>query len=85
MHSRRAWSFTVTHAAPPFLIVHGDRDPLVPYHQSLLPVDALRAAGVPVTFYTVAGAGHGGFVDPQIGILVRKFLAAHLRDQENME
>jgi len=71
----------VTPEAPPFLIVHGDRDPLVPYGQSLLLVDALRAAGVPVTFYTVVGAGHGGFDDPQIPILVHEFLAAHLRRQ----
>jgi len=69
----------VTPEAPPFLIVHGDRDPLVPYHQSTLLVAALEAAGVPVTFYTVVGAGHGGFDDPQIPILVRDFLAAHLR------
>ena len=45
----------VTSEAPPFLIVHGDRDPLVPYHQSTLLVAALKAAGVPVTFYTVVG------------------------------
>jgi len=69
----------VTPEAPPFLIVHGDRDPLVPYGQSLLLVDALRAAGVPVTFYTVVGAGHGGFDDPQIPILAHEFLAANLR------
>jgi acetyl esterase/lipase len=69
----------VTPEAPPFLIVHGDRDPLVPYGQSLLLADALKAAGVPVTFYTVVGAGHGGFDDPQIPILVHEFLAAHLR------
>jgi fermentation-respiration switch protein FrsA (DUF1100 family) len=62
-------------------IVHGDRDPLVPYHQSTLLADALRAAGVPVIFYTVVGAGHGGFNDPQIPVLVHQFLAAHLRDQ----
>jgi len=49
--------------APPFLIVHGDRDPIVPLHQSEILADALRAAGVPVTFLTVAGAGHG-FDDP---------------------
>jgi acetyl esterase/lipase len=65
--------------APPFLIVHGDRDPLVPYHQSTLLVAALEAAGVPVTFYTVVGAGHGNFDDPQIPILVREFLVTHLR------
>jgi acetyl esterase/lipase len=68
----------VTPQAPPFLIVHGDRDPLVPYHQSTLLVAALEAAGVPVTFYTVVGAGHGGFDDPQIPILVHEFLAVHL-------
>jgi acetyl esterase/lipase len=71
----------VTADAPPFLIVHGDRDPLVPYHQSTLLADALRAAGVAVTFYTVVGAGHGGFKDPQIPVLVHEFLAAHLRDK----
>ena len=49
--------------APPFLIVHGDRDPIVPLHQSELLADALRAAGVPVRLITVAGAGHG-FDDP---------------------
>ena len=69
----------VTPEAPPFLIVHGDRDPLVPYGQSLLLVDALRAAGVPVTFYTVVGAGHGGFDDPQIGSLVQSFLGTYLK------
>lgn len=69
----------VTPAAAPFLIVHGDRDPLVPYHQSTLLRTALRGAGVPVTFYTVVGAGHGGFDDPQIPILVREFLATHLQ------
>jgi len=68
----------VTPEAPPFLIVHGDRDPLVPYGQSVLLVDALEAAGVPVTFYTVVGAGHGGFDDPQIKSLVHTFLATHL-------
>lgn len=49
--------------APPFLIVHGDEDPIVPLRQSEILADALRAAGVPVTFLTVAGAGHG-FDDP---------------------
>jgi len=69
----------VTPEAPPFLIVHGDRDPLVPYHQSTLLAAALEAAGVPMTFSTVVGAGHGGFDDPQIPILVHEFLAVHLR------
>lgn len=69
----------VSPATPPFLIVHGDRDPLVPYHQSELLAAALTAAGVPVTFYTVTGAGHGQFTDPAVPALTAAFLAKHLR------
>jgi acetyl esterase/lipase len=44
---------------PPFLIMHGDQDPLVPLNQSELLADALKKAGVEVTFQVVKGAGHG--------------------------
>lgn len=64
--------------APPFLIVHGDRDPLVPYGQSLLLVEALQKVGADVTFYTVKGAGHGGFTDPTVPRVTAKFLARHI-------
>lgn len=69
----------VTPDDPPFLIVHGDRDPLVPHHQSVLLETALKKAGVPVTFYTVQGGGHGGFKDPQVPALTRAFLERHLK------
>jgi acetyl esterase/lipase len=69
----------VTKDAPPFLICHGDSDPLVPHHQSELLEAALKKAGVPVTFYTVKGAGHGGFNDPKVSELTREFLAKHLK------
>jgi acetyl esterase/lipase len=69
----------VTAADPPFLICHGDQDPLVPHHQSELLEAALEKAGVPVTFYTVKGAGHGRFNDPKVPELTREFLAKHLR------
>ncbi|WP_165072474.1 alpha/beta hydrolase [Paludisphaera rhizosphaerae] len=49
----------VSKQTPPFLVVHGDHDPLVPHGQSVLLVDALQAAGVPVEFRTVKGGGHG--------------------------
>jgi acetyl esterase/lipase len=62
--------------APPFLLVHGDRDPLVPHHQSVLLDAALRRAGVPVQFYTVSGGGHGGFTDPRVFELTETFLRA---------
>ena len=59
---------------PPFLICHGDADPLVPHHQSVLLEAALRRAGVPVTFYTVKGGGHGRFGDPKVPELTKGFL-----------
>ena len=64
--------------AAPFLIVHGEVDPLVPHHQSELLVAALQEAGVEVSFYTVPGGGHGGFTDPRVAILTRAFLARYL-------
>jgi len=69
----------VTKSAPPFLICHGDHDPLVAHHQSELLEAALKSAGVPVIFYTVKGAGHGGFHDPQVPELTREFLAKLLK------
>jgi acetyl esterase/lipase len=70
----------VTRGDPPFLICHGDQDPLVPHHQSELLEAALKAAGVPVTFYTVKGAGHGRFNDPKVPELTREFLATRLKE-----
>lgn len=45
---------------PPFLVMHGTVDDLIPFNQSELLVEALRAASVPVTFTPVQGIGHGG-------------------------
>jgi len=58
---------------PPFLVVHGDQDPLVAHGQSELLVDALQKAGADVTFYTVEGGGHGQFTDPNVPKLTRAF------------
>jgi acetyl esterase/lipase len=44
--------------APAVLIAHGLADVAVPYGQSELFADALRAAGVPVELTAVEGAGH---------------------------
>jgi acetyl esterase/lipase len=71
----------VTKNDPPFLIVHGDKDPLVPHNQSELLRDALQKAGAAVTFYTVTGGGHGGFRDPQVDVLVREFFRQHLQNR----
>ena len=45
---------------PPFLILHGDKDRLVPFGQSVALYRALRDAGHKVGMYRVAGADHGG-------------------------
>lgn len=50
----------ITPDDPPFLIVHGDADALVPHHQSELLEAALRRAGVQVRFVTIPGGPHGG-------------------------
>jgi acetyl esterase/lipase len=49
----------VTKDDPPFLIMHGDKDMLVPLHQSELLHKALKKAGVDATLRVVKGAGHG--------------------------
>jgi dipeptidyl aminopeptidase/acylaminoacyl peptidase len=77
---RRANPITyATKDDPPFLIVHGDKDPLVPHNQSEILLAALQKAGVEATLYTVQGGGHGGFKDPQVDVLVAQFLERHLR------
>ena len=48
----------ITPDDPPFLIVHGDQDRLVPFHQSELLANALQAAGVAMEFRRVEGIGH---------------------------
>jgi dipeptidyl aminopeptidase/acylaminoacyl peptidase len=72
----------VTRDDAPFLIIHGDMDPLVPHHQSELLEAALKKAGVPVLFYTVKGAGHGGFKDPNVPKLTKQFFEKHLKTKQ---
>jgi dipeptidyl aminopeptidase/acylaminoacyl peptidase len=46
-------------ADPPFLILHGDADPLVPHCQSEMLFQGLQEAGVSSQFVLVPQAGHG--------------------------
>jgi acetyl esterase/lipase len=52
---------------PPFLIFHGDKDPLVPFCQSEMFFKALQNAKVPVQYFLVPGAQHGP------GLFVEKY------------
>ena len=63
---------------PPFLIMHGDKDNLVPYQQSELLHDALVKAGVEVTLKIIEGAGHG-FGGQEIDQQVNDFFERHLK------
>lgn len=44
---------------PPFLLIHGTKDAAVPYDQSPLMCDKLKAAGNRCEVFTVEGAPHG--------------------------
>lgn len=46
---------------PPFLVVHGDQDSLVPFNQSVLTVQKLQETSHVVEFYKVIGGEHGVF------------------------
>jgi acetyl esterase/lipase len=74
--------------APPFFILHGDKDDLVPLSQSQELYDRLRAAGTPADLLVVKNAGHRfiqvgdapispGILD--IGIAIADFFDKNLR------
>jgi acetyl esterase/lipase len=63
---------------PPFLIVHGTDDPIVPFQQSELLLDALKKTDVQAALIRVEGGGHGGFVTPEVNLRVRQFLDKRL-------
>ena len=79
--ARKASPLTyVSKDAAPFLIMHGDKDNVVPLRQSELLAEALKKAGVEVTLQVVKGNGHGGpgFNSPESRKLIEDFFAKHL-------
>jgi acetyl esterase len=44
---------------PPFLLIHGTADPLVPFQQSTAMCDRMWKAGASCEVYPIEGAGHG--------------------------
>jgi acetyl esterase/lipase len=75
----------VTKAYPPTILLHGNKDTDVPYHESVDMAAALQRGGVEHEFITVDGGGHGfdrAMQDPVIsGYFDRAlaFLRAHVR------
>lgn len=73
----------VSKEAAPILIMHGDKDPLVPLAQSEEFRDALKKAGAEVELYVVKGAGHGFPNDPKLVKKVVGFFDEHLKPAES--
>jgi acetyl esterase/lipase len=71
----------VTADDPPFLIVHGDADPVVPYAQSELLFAAMKKTGLGVHFHTIRGAAHGGlgFSSGEVETMVADFFDDRLK------
>jgi len=71
----------ITRDDPPFLIMHGQQDCLVPWKQSVILDDALRAGGVESHLYLLADGEHGGraFDAPQYEKIVDDFLDQKLK------
>ena len=82
----RADASPVTHVtpdAPPFLLLHGTADWLVPYAQSQQLAAAMTAAGAPVELVPIDGAGHIWLGHDDVdGIVARSvaYLAAALME-----
>lgn len=67
---------------PPIITIHGDKDALVPYQQSVRLHKALDAAGVTNQLVTMPGAGHGGFSYEQnqkAWAAIREFLKKNVK------
>jgi acetyl esterase/lipase len=65
---------------PPFLIVHGDADDIVPFEHAMSLESALKAAGVPVEVYKVKGGNHGvaGAGNPGSAKRATEFMRQHM-------
>jgi acetyl esterase/lipase len=73
--------FQVDPSDPPLLLLHGDQDPQMPINQSHELHGAYKAAGLPVRFEVLHGAGHGGarFYDDHSTKVVTAFLDEYVR------
>jgi acetyl esterase/lipase len=65
---------------PPFLIIHGSKDRLVPFGQSVMLFDALKKFNKAAEFYQLKGADHGGsaFWTKNVLDIVEQFVRKYL-------
>lgn len=64
----------------PLLIIHGDKDRLVPFQQSVLLYEKMREEEKAVEFYKLEGADHGGdaFLKEPVLDIVEEFLRRNM-------
>ena len=78
------WASPLYHVSAdsaPHLLIHGDRDTLVPVAHSLRFAEALRRHRVEVMLHVIQGAGHGGaefWASDEIKRMVARFFLRHL-------
>ena len=72
----------VTADDPPFLFIHGTKDPLVPFNQSELLKDALESVKVSCLLVPVQNGGHGGFNSPEVSARIKQYFDKQLRGKE---
>jgi acetyl esterase/lipase len=68
----------VTKHAAPVLMVHGSRDRLVPFNQSVRLLAAFHSARVPAILVEIQEGGHGGFRSREVDRRVMGFFSRHL-------
>lgn len=66
-------------AQPPLLIVHGSKDRLVPFHQSILLFDKMKEEEKEVEAYQIWNGDHGGscFWNHELLLIVDTFIKKH--------
>ncbi len=69
----------VTKNDPPFLIVHGDSDPVVSVTQSKVFQEKLTSTGVESELIIIEGGKHGPFKSPEMLEKVKHFFDKHLK------
>ena len=75
----------ITHVSkddPPFLLIHGTSDRVVPFDQSKRLYEALVRVGVDAVLVPVEGSGHGGFPRGPLLERLTQFFGQHLLGEE---
>ena len=75
----------VTKRLPPFLLLHGDSDELVPYEESAMYAKALQSNGNNVELITVKGQGHGFFKGQGYYDMINRFLLKAIGQADKKE